>query len=326
MRADKKHKKGKRWLKIIVLLFVLLIAGGGAYAYSVYQSLTTAVDTMHQPIEREKSEKRPETITLTKAEDPDPFSILLLGVDERQGDRGRSDTMIVLTVNPEMNSIKMLSIPRDTRTEIVGRGVEDKINHAYAFGREEMSMATVENLLDIPIDYFIKVNMEGFKDIVDAVGGIQVTNDLDFSEEGHHFSKGQLSLNGEKALAFVRMRKEDPNGDFGRQERQRQVIQGIISKGVSLGSLTRFDDIFEALGKNVRTNLTFDEMMDIQRNYRDAAASVEQLQMIGQSKKIGGVYYIIVPDEEIQKVQTELKTHLEINKTGQSSSPAPAGG
>lgn len=312
MRADKKRKKGKRWLKVIGWLFVLLIVGGGAYAYSVYQSLTTAVDTMHQPIEREKSDKRPETITLTKAEDPDPFSVLLLGVDERQGDRGRSDTMIVLTVNPEVNSIKMLSIPRDTRTEIVGRGVEDKINHAYAFGREEMSIATVENLLDIPIDYFIKVNMEGFKDIVDAVGGIKVTNNLDFSEEGHHFSKGQLSLDGEEALAFVRMRKEDPNGDFGRQERQRQVIQGIISKGASFGSLTRFDEIFEALGKNVRTNLTFDEMMDIQKNYREAAASVEQLQMTGQSKKIGGVYYIFVPDEEIQKVQTELETHLEI--------------
>lgn len=328
MRAEKKRKKGKLWLKIIGLLFVLLIAGGGAYAYTVYQSLTTAVDTMHQPIEREKSEKRPEVITLTKEKEeaPDPFSVLVLGVDERKGDSGRSDTMIVLTVNPKVNSIKMLSIPRDTRTEIVGRGVKDKINHAYAFGREEMSIETVENLLDIPIDYYIKVNMEGFKDIVDAVGGIQVTNDLDFSEEGHHFSKGQIQLNGEQALAFVRMRKKDPNGDFGRQERQRQVIQGIISKGASLGTLTRFDDIFEALGKNVRTNLTFDEMLDIQKNYKGAAGSVEQLQMTGQSEKIGGVYYINVPDKEIQTVQTELKNHLEINKTGQTPSPAPAGG
>jgi len=326
MRADKKRKKGKRWLKIIGLLFVFLIIGGGAYAYTVYQSLTTAVDTMHQPIEREKSEKRPEVITLTKQEDPDPFSVLLLGVDERAGDSGRSDTMIVLTVNPEMNSIKMLSIPRDTRTEIVGRGLEDKINHAYAFGREEMSIATVENLLDVPIDYFVKVNMEGFKDIVNAVGGIQVTNGLDFNQEGHQFNKGEIGLNGEEALAFVRMRKEDPNGDFGRQERQRQVIQGIISKGVSLGSLTRFDDIFEALGKNVRTNLTFDEMMDIQKNYKDAAGSVEQLQMTGENKKIDGIFYVLVPEEEIKKVQTELKTHLEINKTGQSSAPVPTGG
>ena len=134
---------------------------------------------MHQPIEREKSEKRTEEITLTKQ---DPFSVLVLGVDEREGDSGRSDTMIVLTVNPNQNSIKMLSIPRDTRTEIVGHGTTDKINHAYAFGREEMSIATVEHLLDIPIDYYVKVNMEGFQDIVDAVGGIQVNNNLDFTQ------------------------------------------------------------------------------------------------------------------------------------------------
>jgi len=326
MRAEKKRKKGRLWLKVFGILFFLLIASGGAYAYMVYQSLTTAVDTMHQPIEREKSEKRPEVITLTKTEDPDPFSVLLLGVDEREGDSGRSDTMIVLTVNPEMNSSKMLSIPRDTRTEIIGRGTTDKINHAYAFGREEMSIATVENLLDIPIDYYVKVNMEGFQDIVDAVGGIQVMNNLDFTEEEHHFSKGQIHLNGEQALPYVRMRKEDPNGDFGRQERQRQVIQGIISKGASFSSLTRFNEIFEALGKNVRTNLTFDEMLDIQKNYKKAADSVEQLQMTGQTEKIDGIYYVIVLDTEIQKVQTELKTHLEINKTGQSPTPVPTGG
>ena len=132
---------------------------------------------MHQPIEREKSEKRTEEITLTKQ---DPFSVLMLGVDEREGDSGRSDTMIVLTVNPNQNSIKMLSIPRDTRTEIVGHGTTDKINHAYAFGGEKMSIATVENLLDIPIDYYVGSIWKDFKDIVDAVGGIQVNNNLDF--------------------------------------------------------------------------------------------------------------------------------------------------
>ena len=185
MRANRKRKKGKRWLKITGILLLLLIIGAGVYAYSIFNSLTNAVDTMHQPIKREKSEKRPEEITLTKQE---PFSILLLGVDEREGDRGRSDTMIVLTVNPNQNSIKMLSIPRDTRTEIIGHGTTDKINHAYAFGGEEMSMNTIENLLDIPIDYYVRVNMEGFKDIVDAVGGIKVNNNLDFSSDGHHFT------------------------------------------------------------------------------------------------------------------------------------------
>ena len=147
MRSDKKGKKSRRWLKVIGIVFLLLVIGAGAYAYSIFHSLTSAVDTMHQPIDRDKSEKRSEDITLTQQE---PFSVLVLGVDERQGDRGRSDTMIVLTVNPIQNSIKMLSIPRDTRTEIVGHGTTDKINHAYAFGREEMSIDDCRELVGYP--------------------------------------------------------------------------------------------------------------------------------------------------------------------------------
>lgn len=309
-RTDKKSKKKKnKWVKILLIIFGLLFLVVGVYAFTVYNSLTDAVDTMHQPIEKEKSDKRTEKVSIS---DKQPFSVLVLGVDERKGDKGRSDTMIVLTVNPNQNSMRMLSIPRDTRTEIIGKGFEDKINHAYAFGNEEMSMATVENLLDIPIDYFIKVNMEGFKDIVDAVGGIQVNNGLEFSNDGHHFSTGLINLNGEQALPFVRMRYDDPKGDFGRQDRQRQVIQGVIKRGASFSSLTKFDDIFAALGKNVRTNMAFDEMLDIQKNYKSAIGDLEQLQMSGNGTKIDGIYYLIVPEETLKSVQSELKTHLEI--------------
>lgn len=313
-----RKNKGKRWLKVIGIVLLLLFVAGGAYAYMMYQSLAQAVDTMQQPIKRTKSVKRPEQITLTKKE---PFSVLLLGVDERQGDKGRSDTMVVLTVNPNQNSVRMLSIPRDTRTNIIGRGTLDKINHAYAFGGEEMSMATVENLLDIPIDYYIRVNMEGFKEIVDAVGSIQVNNDSDFTIDEHHFKAGLIELKGDEALAFVRMRYDDPSGDFGRQERQRQVIQGIIKKGASFRSLTKFNVIFAALGKNVRTNVTFTEMKDIHKSYSQTVGSMEQLQLTGEGARIDGIYYLVAPKEQIQSVQQKLKTHLEIpaeKKTGET--------
>jgi len=307
MRADKNKKKKRKWLRVTgIVLFVLLI-GIGVYAYSVYNSLQTAVETMHHPVDR-VSEKRTEEVSLQNKQ---PFSVLLLGVDQRKGDKGRSDTMIVLSVNPKLNSVKMLSIPRDTRTEIVGKGTEDKINHAYAFGSEEMAMNTVENFLDIPIDYFVKVNMEGFKDVVDAVGGITVNNDLDFSYGGYHFPKGEVTLNGKKALAYTRMRKEDPRGDFGRQIRQRQIIQGVISEGASLSSLANYGDIFTALGNNVKTNLTFDQMMSIQKNYKTVGSNIDQMTIKGNGKKINGIYYLIVPDDEKQRIQTELKTQLE---------------
>jgi len=304
MRA--KQKKKRKWLRITGIIFLLLLLSLGAYLFTVYRSLTTAVDTMHEPVQRVRE---PKPVTFEKKE---PFAVLMLGVDEREGDKGRSDTIIALAVNPEKNSIKMLSIPRDTRTEIVGRGTQDKINHAYAFGGVEMSMDTVEKFLDIPIEYYIKVNMEGFQEIVDSVGGITVNNEFAFSQDNYQFAEGTLNLNGEEALAYVRMRKQDPTGDFGRQKRQRQVIQGVISKGASLNSLTNFGDIFTALGNNVKTNITFDEMVDIQGNYRSAAGNIEQMKLDVTGSYIGGVSYQLVSAEEQQRVQNELREHLEI--------------
>ncbi|ULM95673.1 LytR family transcriptional regulator [Peribacillus frigoritolerans] len=308
MRHEKKKKKKRTWLKVVGIIVLLFILAGGAFAYSVWNSLTKTVDTMHTPIDR-TTDKRTKDLTLS---DQEPFSMLMLGVDERDGDKGRSDTMIVLTVNPQKKSVKMLSIPRDTRTEIVGHGTQDKINHAFAFGGAKMSMDTVENFLDIPIDYYMKINMEGFKDIVDAVGGVTVQNDLDFTSDGIHFAKGTHTLNGKEALAYSRMRHDDPSGDFGRQSRQRAIIEAVIREGASLSSLTKYDEVFAALGNNIQTNLTFDDMMDIQKNYRDASKSITQSSINGNGTKIDGIYYYIVSDEEKEKVQSELKEQLSI--------------
>ncbi|WP_160725753.1 polyisoprenyl-teichoic acid--peptidoglycan teichoic acid transferase TagU [Bacillus sp. USDA818B3_A] len=308
MRSQKKKKR--TWLKVTGIILLLLVIGVGVYAYNVYSSLQTAVETMNEPLEKTQSDKREEPVAV---KEKDPFSVLMLGVDERSGDRGRSDTMIVLTVNPNSNTVKMLSIPRDTRTEIVGKGTTDKINHAYAFGGVQMSVNTVENFLNIPIDYYMKVNMEGFRDIVNAVGGITVQNDLDFTYDGYHFTKGTLNLDGKKALAYSRMRYDDPRGDFGRQTRQRQIIQAVIKEGASLSGLTNYSDIFNALGKNVKTNLTFDEMVDIQKNYKSVGSNITQMEIKETGTKIGGIYYGIVSDAEKQRLQNELRTQLELN-------------
>lgn len=305
MNSEKKVKK-KKWPVLIGIFLLIITIAGGSFAYSVWQSLHKSVQTMYKEVNR-NTDKRKEEIQLSKQES---FSVLMLGVDERKGDRGRSDSMIILTINPELKSVNMLSIPRDTRTEIIGHGTIDKINHAYAFGGISMSMDTVENFLNIPIDYFLEINMEGFKDIVNAVGGVTVTNNLDFTYEGVHFTKGTLDLNGEKALKFSRMRYDDPNGDFGRQERQRQIIQGIIHKGATISSLANYGNILDALSKNIKTNLTFDDMMNIQKNYRDASTNIHQISIRGKGTMIKGIYYFMVPKEEQKNIQTILRKHL----------------
>lgn len=307
MNSQKRIKK-KKWPKVVGIVLLLFILVGGAYSYSVWHTLNKSVNSMYKDLNR-NTDKRNEKLQLSKQE---PFSILMLGVDERKGDSGRSDSIIILTVNPELKSVKMLSIPRDMRTEIIGHGTLDKINHAYAFGGIRMSMDTIENFLDIPIDYFMEINMEGFKDIVDAVGGVTVENNLDFTYENVHFARDTIYLDGVDALKYSRMRYEDPNGDFGRQERQRQIIQGILKKGASISTLANYSTILDALSKNIQTNLAFNDMVDIQKNYRDASANIEQLSIKGKGTLIDGIYYFIVPKEEQQNIQTQLKEHLAI--------------
>lgn len=299
-------KMKKVLLSILTVLVVLGVAVGG-YAYSLVKNVNKTTEKIHKEIE--KTDKRKEEVSVQKKE---PFSILLMGVDHRKGDKGRSDSMILLTVNPEEKTSKMVSIPRDTRTEIVGKGKQDKLNHAYAFGGVQMTVDSVENFLNIPIDYYLEVNMEGFKDIVDAVGGVDVNNDLDFTYEKVHFKKGTIHLDGDEALKYSRMRKLDKRGDFGRQMRQRQVIEAVIKKGASVSSLANYNDILKAIEKNVVTNLTFDEMVSIQTDYRDSASAIEKIQIEGKGTKIDGVYYLEIPETEKKYVTAELRNHLDL--------------
>ncbi|MDU1846688.1 MAG: LytR family transcriptional regulator [Niallia nealsonii] len=307
MKSNKDEKNKRKWLRIIWITLLILLIGIGIYIYVVWNSLTNAIETMHDSVERDT--KRNGALSL---ETKEPFSVLVLGVDERDGDKGRSDSMIVLTVNPKKESIKMLSIPRDTRTDIVGHGTVDKINHAYAFGGVAMSMDTVEKFLDIPIDFYMQINMDGFKDVVDAVGGVTVNNDLDFTYSGVHFPEGQISLDGNDALKFSRMRKEDSRGDFGRQLRQRLIIQAVIKEGASFNSLKNFGGILEALSKNIKTNITLNEMVKIQKNYKEASEKVEQMTINGSGETIDEIWYLVVTDEEKGKIQAELKEHLNV--------------
>ncbi|MDQ0482426.1 LCP family glycopolymer transferase [Guptibacillus hwajinpoensis] len=292
-----------------VIVGVLLLAGGG-YAYYLYDSVKDTAGDMHEPINRETSEKRTEKLNM---QEKDPVSILLMGVDERSNDQGRSDTMIMITLNPNENSMYMFNIPRDTRTEIIGRGTIEKMNHAYAYGGVEMTMDTVENFLDVPIDYYFKVNMEAFKDVVSALNGVTVDNPYAFDYEGYSFPAGEIDLDAQEALAFSRMRYEDPKGDMGRNDRQREIIKSIIDEGASVGSINKIGDLLQAVGSNVKTNMTFEEMNDIFQNYRDARKNMTTFEVQGRGEMIDNLWYYIVSDEEKQSITQKLKNHLEIS-------------
>ncbi|GAE31340.1 LCP family glycopolymer transferase [Alkalihalobacillus hemicellulosilyticus] len=299
----------KKILISIGIIFGVIFLAVVAYGFYLYKSVSDTASEIHQPIDR-TTERRENAVDI---ENQEPLSFLITGVDSRgETHSGRSDTIIVMTVNPNQQSIKMVSIPRDTRTEIIGRGTIEKINHAYAYGGVEMSMDTVENFLDIPVDHYVSINMEGFKGLVDAVGGVTVDNDFSFTQSGHTFNEGEIYLDGEQALAFSRMRYEDPRGDFGRNDRQRQIVEAMVQEAAHIGSITRVGEILNVVGGSVRTDLSLDEMWKIQSNYRDARHTVEQMQISGSGTTIDGIYYFEVPDEEVARVRDELREHLEL--------------
>jgi polyisoprenyl-teichoic acid--peptidoglycan teichoic acid transferase len=305
-----KYKKKEALIimkKFLIILGVILGIGAigvGGYGYYLYDSAKKAVNNMQEEI---KIDKPKPIITGSEAK---PISIMLLGVDERAGDRGRSDTIIITAINPKKESMLMFNIPRDTRTEIIGKGFNDKINHAYAFGGTQMSLDTVENFLDTHIDYYVKVNMESFKDIVDSVGGVEVNNPNAFNYEGYSFPQGPQELDGKKALAYSRMRYEDKKGDLGRNDRQRQIITSIIDKGARVSSITKFDNILNILGENVKTNMSFEEMKDIQKNYKNARNHIESTEISGSGTKIDGIYYYSVNDTEKNRIKSLLNSYL----------------
>ncbi|KMY31834.1 LCP family glycopolymer transferase [Lysinibacillus xylanilyticus] len=304
-RSKEKKSKKKIWLWIIgSLLTIFLIFIGTAY-YTIQKTM----NKINTPLVEATGDENEVQKIVTKK---DPFSVLMLGVDERKNDSGRSDTMIVITVNPEKHTMKMLSIPRDTRTEIIGHNSVDKINHAYAFGGVPMAVNTVEHFLDIPIDYYVFVNMEGFLQIIDTIGGVTIDNDMDLTYNTYHYPKGEITLDGDNALIFSRIRYEDPRGDFGRQIRQRQIIEAVLKKASTPSILLKATDMLDVVGENVRMNFTMKDLIQLQSIYKQMDGNIEQLSFKeGDGKRIDNIWYFIPEETELEKIKSDLKAHLQ---------------
>lgn len=308
---EDKYKKGKRHrkLKIFLLVIVVLVFSGGAYAMRVSSQLKSAADKINKSVATSKAIKNKKA-----------FSILLLGVDtgaEGRIDKGNSDTMIVATVNPKKEQVKLVSIPRDTLAELQGTKTFDmqKINAAYNVGGSKMAKKTVEKMFNVPIDYYVTVNMGALSKIVDAVDGVDVDVPFSFEWNGSSFKKGKMHLNGKQALDYSRMRYDDPENDYGRQKRQRQVITSLIKSAVSFKSLTNYESILKTLEDSVATDLSFDDMVAIQSNYRKAAKSITSDYLKGRNATIEGSSYQVPTTSEIQRVSDVLRTSLGLEKT-----------
>ncbi|MEQ7043586.1 LCP family protein [Enterococcus gallinarum] len=306
--------KGKKIFLIIFGIVAVLVIGVVGIGAKLYMDLSSSIQKTYESVER-KNQEEGKRETPVNLDEKDSFSVLLLGIDTGdlgRTDQGRSDAIMVATVNPTDGQTTIVSVPRDTYVDIVGHGTTDKINHAYAFGGAAMSMDTVQKFLDIPIDHYVAMNMAGIKELVDAVGGVEVNNDLKFENEGNTFDIGKIHLNGEQALSYTRMRYDDPNGDYGRQGRQRNVVAAVAKKALSLDGVSQYKEVLSAIEGNMKTDMDFGMMQKIALDYRDAFKKVEQVQMQGDGFMQDGISYQRVSGDELKRVQQILKEQLDI--------------
>ncbi|GMK44850.1 transcriptional regulator LytR [Paenibacillus glycanilyticus] len=301
---------------------VVVAAGTGGYAWHLYGSVKETADKIYEPIQPTvyvskdpEVTVKPQQAAQALIEKRHPFTVVVMGVDERENDKGRSDTLIVLAVNPEKKSILMFNIPRDTRTEIIGHGTTDKINHAYAFGGVSMAKNTVEHFLDYPIDYYIRINMEGFAHLIDILGGVEVNNPFAFYYGEHQFDQGPLKLNGDLALLYSRMRYDDPRGDLGRNARQREIMMEVMKSSLQFSNITQIQKILKELGNSVKTNITFDEMKTFMSDYREDLGNINTVEISGSGSMINKIWYLIVSKEEKERIHELLKEQMDTNQT-----------
>ena len=298
--------------------FVLVtVIGVGAYAFTIYQQSTQTLAKTYKKIGEE-----------TKViEATEPLTILLMGVDTGNVERtdkwvGNSDSMILVTVNPKTKKVVMMSLERDILTKIQqpdGSVMEAKLNAAYATGGAELAISTIQKMMNIHIDRYVMVNMHGLQEMVDAVGGITVNNTLGFPisiQDQEPFNTisigvGEQKLNGEEALVYSRMRYQDPEGDYGRQKRQREVIQKIVEKILSVNSVSHYQEILKALSDNMQTNIeittsTIPQLM----GYQDSFKNIESQQLRGEDAMLQGGSYQIVATAHILEMQNILRRSL----------------
>ncbi|SHF75526.1 LCP family protein [Ornithinibacillus halophilus] len=325
-KVKKKRKLRKRIYFMLIPLLIVIIGGSGIFI-SLWNKADAVVTGSYENDGRDKSNLRQEKVNPKE----DNISILIIGVDESEhrANEGssRSDALMLATLNKKDKSVKLVSIPRDSLVYIPEVGYEDKINHAHAFGGPKASIEAVEHLLDVPVDYYVKLNFHAFVDVVDAIGGITADVPYEFWESDSndkknsiHLLPGEQQLNGEEALALARTRKLD--NDIERGKRQMELIKAVAKKTASVGSIFKLDDVMEAVGDNMTTSLSFDDMKSFLPYATNGKLNIESMTLEGQNYQPAGIYYWKLDELALNETKKTLRNHLELEKTDRPSESA----
>lgn len=309
-RIEKHENKNKhKYLKYIILsiVLVLLLALGGVYFY---------INSKFSKVQKVEVNKNNLSIDKTQVEEEKHIkNIALFGIDAPKGKAGRSDAIMILTLDEEHKVMKLTSIMRDSYVDIPGHG-DDKINHAYAFGGPELAMKTLNENFKVNVEDFMAVNFTSLPEIIDKLGGVKINI---IPEEIHHIpgitSPGEQVLNGEQALAYSRIRYAT-GGDYKRTERQRVVLEALFEKLKSTPT-KEYPSLIDDFLPYIETNMSSIDMIKLAT---DAAPLVKgnletarfPLDGYCDGKMINGVWYLVY---DRQATLNQIQEYIYDNKS-----------
>lgn len=290
---DTEKNKGRRVRKVIISFFIIiLIVAGSVFGYGYY--------TLNRISTKDVAPKK---VAITK-----PVNILLLGVDAgdytnySKNDPKRSDTMMLVRYNPITNKVYILSIPRDTK--VLLRGHIEKLNAAHALGGIPYTIDTIEKLLGIDINYYAELNYEGFRECIDAIGGVDITIPRDMNYDAWkiniHFKKGEIvHMDGKKAEEYVRWRKNNDGGgyamgDLGRISTQQEFMVKVMEKMKTFEGMLKIPNLINTVSKYLKTNMSSTAMVEYALRAKGIKLNGVQREILpGEAKYIGDTSYYI---------------------------------
>lgn len=324
-----KRKKPWKWALLGISVVVIAILGFVVYeVYGTYNGLDKLSNTTSDPkftnYQVTATEKPPEW------EGKERVNILIMGGDNRglqENEKARSDSMMVISVDPVTKNIHLFSVLRDTYVDIPGYK-HDRINTAFSVGGSDLAMQTIGNLLGLDIQYYVYTDFEGFKSVIDAIGGLQnfdVEKDMNYVDNADknqydiHLKKGIQDLDGTKALQYVRFR-HDALSDFTRTERQRKLLGAVADKMKSGWNLLKMKKIVDSVDGYVKTNITPSDMLKLGQlgisSHIAGQAQVPPMDLIS-GEKVGGASVLAITDDAklLQFVQDELQKDSTVTTT-----------
>jgi LCP family protein required for cell wall assembly len=300
------RRRRGRFIAIAIVVLVFLIAASAAIAYFRVDRAVKASNAK-VPADARAALTKPSGSMRSSA-----VNILLLGSDQRPDEPARADTILVLRVNGKTKTVSQLSIPRDTLVSIPGYD-EGKINSAYAYEGPGLMIQTVQQLTGLPIHHYAEINFDGFPEIVDAVGGVdidvpttidaQYPDGYDWTEV--HFDAGPQKMDGEEALTYVRVRYSDD--DFHRMARQQQFMDSLQKKFTSPTNMARLPLFAPTVVEAMVTDLSTSDLMTLGWiKFRTPAERNRKFVLEGDLENIGGLDYVVVSDSLLQTTVTDF--------------------